>query len=126
MAARFYVYRLFDDPLITLYVGKGSGNRLRHQKHMRQCGGEVLRWFDLESEAYAYEKKMIAEMVPDLNKHPGGNGAKAARQYRPKWLVEIEKIGTGAYAARVLLRYFYLFDQSKINALSGVAYGSPH
>lgn len=124
---RFYVYRLFDDPLVPLYVGKGSGRRLSSQKSKFRCKGEIIRRFARERDAYAFEIKMIAELKPELNKHAGGNGSWAARRGPRKfgWEREIERVGSRRYAARQLLRFDltpYL-AASKIDEIRQVANG---
>lgn len=125
---RFYVYRLFDDAGETLYVGKGSGNRLSSQKSAHRCKGEILEGHRRERDAYRRERDFIAELKPLRNRHPGGNGSiatpiRARRKYG--WEKEIERIGSRCYAARELLRFDlsgYL-DRSKIEAIRLVAYG---
>ena len=84
--------------------------------------GEIVKRFKSESAAYKYEKELIASLCPVLNKHPGGNGSKATRKRKTKFDVLIEKIGSRAYAARLLLS-FGGFDPSKLDALRRVAYG---
>lgn len=123
---RFYVYRLFDDPLVTLYVGKGSGRRLASQKSKYRCNGEVIRRFKRERDAFVFEIEMIALLKPQLNKHPGGNGNNAKRaKRRQKWEIEIEHVGTRRYAARALLNFDLrpYIDASKIEAIRQVANG---
>jgi len=70
----FYLYRIHRDGE-TLYIGKGSGRRLAHQKRRFDADGEILvDGIQDEAEAYRRERALIAEFNPPLNKHPGGNG----------------------------------------------------
>jgi hypothetical protein len=108
MAARkrFYVYRIFDDPAVTLYVGKGSTDRLEAQKRRFRANGEVIEWQSSEKECYRRERHFIALLKPALNKHPGGNGSTASKTYyrRTAEEIEMDRVGTRVYAARALLR----------------------
>lgn len=126
---RFYVYALFNG-VVCEYVGKGSGRRLDVQKRKFGLEGRIIKRIQNEKEAYSYERKMIAELKPTLNKHPGGNGSKATPEtkYRKDAFDRlIDKIGTRAYAARILLRINLvnpsLVDQSKIEMFREAAYG---
>lgn len=101
---RFYVYRLFDRHE-TVYIGKGSGRRLEVQQAKFQLPGEVVKRFAREADAYAYEVQLISDLRPTRNIHPGGNGNKASKRRIPKWLSEMNKIGTRAYGARLLLKF---------------------
>lgn len=119
---RFYVYRLFSDDGKTLYVGKGSGDRLKNQIRNHNADGEILQRFKLERDAYKRERELIAELAPLRNRHPGGNGSRAARTTRkPNWFIEIERVGTSAYAARLLLKFDYRIDAAKRLALEAIA-----
>lgn len=126
MAARFYVYRIFDG-FETVYIGKGSGRRLTSQKSKFGLPGEIIAWFDKERDAYAHEIKMIAELKPTENKHPGGNGSRVfkRRPRRQAWEIEIERVGSRRYAARALLRLDLrgYVDPSKLDAIRQVANG---
>ena len=126
MAAwRFYVYALLDAGRVV-YVGKGSGRRLHVQKRAHRCDGHEIARFKREKDAYAHEVSLIAELAPERNRHPGGNGPRAARQRTeraPVWLKAIENAGTKVYAARVLLRYAHLVEPSKLDAIRRVAHG---
>lgn len=122
----FYVYRIFGKAGETLYVGKGSSARLQAQKRRFGAEGEIVARFKREADAYAFEVRLIAEMSPALNKHPGGNGprCKKRRPHRPAWLIEMERIGSRVYAAREMLaRWPYLFDPSTLEKIRQVAYG---
>lgn len=110
MAARIdcYVYAVKVDGVIV-YIGKGTGRRSRVSA--RRCGGqpEILKAFTNEDDAFAYERKMIALHGPEMNVCAGGNGGRAKPKptpRKPKWLAEIERIGTKVYAARFLLTRF--------------------
>lgn len=127
--ARFYVYQIIDAGSVV-YVGKGSGNRLRNQMYRFRLPGEIVKRFKREGDAYAYERKLIAELAPSLNRCTGGNGSRA--QKRPAYRKDafdrlIEKIGTRAYAARLWLSAVkaapHLVDLSKVDAMKAVAYG---
>jgi hypothetical protein len=124
---RFYVYKLIDDCGVVQYVGKGSGYRLRAQQRRYGLQGEVIERFTKERDAYKAEVRWIASLAPPLNKHPGGNGSWAIkrREHKTKEMREIERIGTRAYAARILLRFdrSLYSDPSKLEAIRQVAYG---
>src|ERR1700690_1528318 len=84
----FYVYALINDCRIA-YIGKGSGYRLTTQKrHFGLDGYEVAR-FKREKHAFAFERTMIAEYSPPLNRCAGGNGGRYGmeRSYKP-WTPE--------------------------------------
>lgn len=123
MAARFYVYVITKDDL-PLYVGKGSGRRAQVQAKKYDGIAYILEWFSREALAYKAEIRWIKELKPQFNVHPGGNGCrvkKTIRETKDKFYREIEKIGSRAYSARILLRYRYLFDRSQIKKLQEVA-----
>jgi hypothetical protein len=123
---RFYVYRIFDG-FETVYIGKGSGRRLSSQKSKFKLPGEIIARFKKERDAYAYEIKMIDELMPTANKHPGGNGSRVYKR-RPRkqaWEIEIDRVGSRRYSARMLLRFDLagLVDPSKLDAIRQVANG---
>jgi hypothetical protein len=124
---RFYVYALTDGDQVV-YVGKGSGRRLHVQRRTHGCDGYEVARFKRERDAYAHEIRVIAELSPARNKHPGGNGSRAtpARTPRaPAWMKEIDRIGSRVYAARLLLsRFAHIVDPSKVDAIRRVAYGA--
>lgn len=128
---RFYVYRIYNEDQETLYIGKGSANRLRHQITKFKAFGEVLERFKSEKKAYAREVELIEKFVPKLNRHKGGNGSRAipVRAARPAaWEIEMDRIGPRVYAARALLRkgdaqLLQYIDASKIEQLRRVADG---
>jgi hypothetical protein len=126
MAARFYVYRIFDG-FETVYVGKGSGRRLATQIRNFGLPGEIIAGFKSENDAYAFEIKMISELMPTENKHPGGNGNRVCRpiERKLKWELEIERVGSRRYAAQQLLQLdiSQYLDASKIDAIRQVANG---
>lgn len=126
---RFYVY-LLKDRDVPAYIGKGSGRRLKVQERNFALKGEVLEWHDNEDACYRAERKWIKELKPYYNRHPGGNGsraAKAKRYRRTKEEIEMERVGTRVYAARILLGVHrsapHLIDASKLDDIRRVAYG---
>jgi hypothetical protein len=121
----YYVYELIDEAGSVQYVGKGSGRRLQTQKRKFGLAGRVIEWFKSEKAAYAYEVKAIAEKCPPLNKAKGGNGSRAQKIIRRRlaWELEMERIGTRAYAARLLMKFCLFTDASKLEAVRRVAYG---
>ena len=103
---KFYVYRIFNAEGL-LYIGKGSGHRLRKQKRSFGADGEIIRHFEFEDDAYAEEVRLIALHSPPLNRHPGGQGGRAGvyfgRPALPNGLTP-EGLPTAApYLARLLL-----------------------
>lgn len=130
MAWRFYVYELLNDSGACRYVGKGSGNRVKTQaRNFGLAGYEVAR-FKREDDAYAYERTRIAERAPDINKCAGGNGNRVTTRAPrdPKWVRDINKVGTRVYAARILCAIYkaapqYMPPPSKVEAIRRVAYG---
>jgi hypothetical protein len=126
---RFYVYRLIDGEAAA-YVGKGSGRRLENQMRAFGLPGEIVKRFKREDDAFAYERKLIAELTPTLNRCPGGNGGRAekCKPYRRDAFDRlIAKLGTRVYAARLWLNCAkaapHLVDPSKVDAMKAVAYG---
>ncbi|MEZ0064020.1 hypothetical protein ABIF26_009582 [Bradyrhizobium elkanii] len=123
---RFYVYRIFDG-FETVYIGKGSGRRLASQKSKFGLAGEIIARFKSERDAYAFEIKMIAQLMPTANKHPGGNGSRARRKIHRRfgWEIEMDRVGSRRYVARELLKFDLsrMIDASKIDAIREVANG---
>lgn len=124
---RFYVYALKDEAGRVMYVGKGSGRRLECQKRKFGLAGEILERHASEAKAYAAEVRLIAEMNPPLNKHPGGNGSRAKAERVPSWVRDMSRIGTQRFAARLLMSVLRvrpdLIPASKVEAIRQVAYG---
>lgn len=110
MSERFYVYELSDGSCVQ-YVGKGTGRRLKNQMARTGLFGEIVRRFSSQRAAYAYEVRLIAKHNPPLNRNGGGGGPNTRRRATrsPKWVRDIEAIGTRVFAARGLLQ----FDLSK-------------
>lgn len=75
----YYVYRIFSGDE-TVYIGKGSGNRIDVQKKNFGCDGEILERFSNEQDAYAAEVRLIEKLSPPLNRCPGGNGGMASME----------------------------------------------
>lgn len=123
MAWRFYVYELADDSGAVRYVGKGSGDRLKVQRRRYGLAGHEVARFRRESDAYGFERERIAECRPPLNKHPGGNGSRATpvRVRRQQFELDIERIGSRRYAARMLLRFGWA--GSKVEEIRRIAHG---
>lgn len=79
-AKPFYIYRIVGEQNETLYIGKGSGDRLRDQKRRFKSEGEILFRFNREGTAYRIEKRLIEELNPPLNVAPGGCGGRVGMQ----------------------------------------------
>lgn len=85
---RYYVYSLSDPETgKPFYIGKGKGDRLNHHEREARSGNghnqdkldkinliiskglevkkDILKWFDVEAEAYRYESKLI-KSTPNL------------------------------------------------------------
>jgi hypothetical protein len=78
MKHRFYVYRITNGTE-TVYVGKGSGDRLKNQMRKFKLPGEVLEWCASDAEAFQFEVAWITRLSPTANKCAGGNGNTAAK-----------------------------------------------
>lgn len=129
MAARFYVYQITDGDEIV-YIGKGSGNRIKVQERAFRGTGSILERFESEAAAYSAERKFIASRRPSLNRHPGGNGSRARltrKARKDKWEKCYDQIGPRRYSARLLLACEQsrpgIIDPSKIDVIRQVAYG---
>lgn len=109
----FYVYEILNAEYEVIYVGKGSNSRMAAS--LRHRGGtearEVARFYD-EDDAYDFEIERIAFINPILNKHAGGNGGRVGGIKGIKVDAQtrlMDKIGTKAYAARMLIGYYQAF-----------------
>jgi len=126
---KFYVYAIKNEQGSIVYIGKGSGRRFEVQKKNFKLSGEILETFASEKLAYAKEVEFIFLHQPSLNKCKGGNGCTATKKRIVKQDYEklIERIGSRACAARLLLSYNKvnpsLIDQSKVDLFREVAYG---
>jgi hypothetical protein len=126
---KFYVYAIKNEQGSIVYIGKGSGRRFEVQKKNFKLSGEILETFASEKLAYAKEVEFISLHKPSLNKCKGGNGCAATKKRIVKQDYEklIERIGSRACAARLLLSYNKvnpsLIDQSKVDEFREVAYG---
>ena len=126
---KFYVYAIKSEQGSIVYIGKGSGRRFEVQKKNFKLSGEILETFATEKLAYAKEVEFISLHKPSLNKCKGGNGCTATKKRIVKQDYEklIERIGSRACAARLLLSYNKvnpsLIDQSKVDLFREVAYG---
>lgn len=107
VGSQFYVYRFDNDEGQCIYIGKGSGRRLQAQNKRFGREGYIVKWFALAGAAYRYEAFLIEKLKPIENKVAGGAGPGSKRTMRrprkSKELLEIERIGTRAYAAKFLL-----------------------
>jgi hypothetical protein len=126
---KFYVYAIKNEEGSIVYIGKGSGRRFEVQKKNFELSGEILETFASEKLAYAKEVEFISLHKPSLNKCKGGNGCTATNKRIVKQDYEklIERIGSRACAARLLLSYNKvnpkMIDQSKVDLFREVAYG---
>ena len=126
---KFYVYAIKNEQGSIVYIGKGSGRRFEVQKKNFKLSGKILETFATEKLAYAKEVEFISLHKPSLNKCKGGNGCTATKKRIVKQDYEklIERIGSRACAARLLLSYNKvnpsLIDQSKVDLFREVAYG---
>ena len=104
--ARFYIYRIFDGA-VTVYVGKGSGRRLKNQIRRFGLDGEIIEFLASEKSAYEAERRWIRELKPTENRNSGGGGGLVIRKRirRTKEEIEMARVGTRVYAARMLLRF---------------------
>lgn len=104
----FYVYEIYDENKKVIYVGKGIKRRAAIS--MRQRNGAsyaIVKRFESESSAFEYEAKLIEKYDGLLNKIKGGYGGSVLKGDKETRLMK--EIGTRAYAARMLLRYYLAF-----------------
>lgn len=124
---QLYIYRLADYEGKTLYIGKGSGRRLYNQIARTGFYGEIISRHPTDRSAYKAEVVAIARLRPPMNQNAGGGGPVSYKrqEIKPKWLRDIERIGTRVYAARELLKFDLssVLDVSKIEAIRLVANG---
>ncbi len=102
---QFYVYALVLDG-VPVYVGKGSGRRLSAQKRNFGLPGYEVARFRSETDAYRFEREVIAEWEPAFNKHPGGNGGTVRKRRRARlssFAKELLAVGSRVWTARYLL-----------------------
>jgi hypothetical protein len=111
MAARmrtFYVYEILDESNNVIYIGKGTNNRVKHSLRERKGSSyNIVKYFEHEHKAYEYEVKHIAKYSNLLNANKGGFGGNVLKGDKETRLMQ--EIGTRAYAARMLLRYYLSF-----------------
>lgn len=121
---KYFVYELLNQDGDVFYVGKGSGRRA-HVSMKQRAASEfrVVKRFRSEADAYMFEKDHIAKFDCLINKCAGGNGSKAAKIRKPKWLCEIEDVGTRVYAARLLMKYPQMIAPSKVDMIRQVSHG---
>jgi hypothetical protein len=124
---QFYVYRLADYGGETLYIGKGTGRRLKNQISRTGLYGEIISRHATDAAAYKAEVAYISKFKPSLNKNSGGGGPMLRRVIAkpPKWIREIEEVGSRRFTARALLALDLssVLDASKIEAIRQVANG---
>lgn len=120
---QFYIYAFIEGHEV-LYVGKGSGSRLKQQEKRFGFAGKIIEHVADEHNAYAREVYWISQLKPTLNKNRGGAGsfrqdvvpsALRGLYTLEEWKREerkadadqrkMEKIGTRRYAAAILLRH---------------------
>jgi hypothetical protein len=125
----FYVYAFFDGET-CLYVGKGTGRRIKTQQRRFGCEGVVLRTFATEAAAYNFEAREIERRKPTHNMVAGGGGAITRRKARipaflAKEMAEMNRLGSRVYTARSLLRFDLsrLVSPSKIDEIRRIAHG---
>ena len=103
----FYVYEIYDESGIVIYVGKGVKDRVnKSQKERGGHSSKIVKRFQYELDSFDYEKVLIAKHKNLLNKTAGGDGGRVGKT---KDVLLIDKIGTKAYAARMLLNYHKAF-----------------
>lgn len=100
-----YVYLLSDGPT-PIYIGKGTSKRA--QASRRKHGGDIsyLETGLSDDAAFEREKFWIAEMQPQNNKCPGGNGGRSTPRKAPrrsKVEIEIDRVGSRKYCAQFLI-----------------------
>lgn len=123
---KHFVYCLTHQDF-TLYIGKGSGSRLKNQRRAFGCDGHELARFKREKDAYAFEREAIKDWQPLLNIHPGGNGSRVAPKREPydRDIAWIKRVGTRCAAAFILLgcaKSGYPFEPSNLEHIRQVAY----
>lgn len=122
--SKFYIY-CFREGEAILYVGKGTGCRMRQQEKRFSLPGEILERIDCEDRAYQRERYWISVLKPTENKNAGGGGGFADPNPIPKEIrgqvslagwkrhvsaaekeaMEIERVGSRKYAAGLILRF---------------------
>lgn len=109
---RFYVYRILGECGETLYIGKGTGQRLNKQKRRFKADGEIVARYSTERQAYKAEKSLIAELNPPLNKSAGGGGGIWGRPCSPQNVDEklFEIAARALNCMRFKQQHFIWFD----------------
>ena len=108
-----YVYVIERDG-VPLYVGKGTKYRCNVSAKKHGGVARILERFDSDCDAFAAERRYIAELMPTENKCPGGSGGRCvpkpetAEERRNRLAferecAEIERVGSRRYAARFLM-----------------------
>lgn len=116
-----YVYRFDDDEGRCIYIGKGTGDRLKRQGKRFGREGYVVKWCRTETAAFNLEAKLIEKLQPVENKVSGGGGA--VKRFGIKaltkepWQTEMERIGTRKYIAKFLLSKDLTYVMSPFEAM---------
>jgi len=114
-ANEFYVYEILNENKNVIYVGKGINKRV-FSSLKEKCGSyyRIVKYFEYEHAAFNYEKAHILKFNGLLNKNKGGAGGCVLNGDARFRL--ISEIGTKAYSARLLIKYYLSFIKlSKAN-----------
>lgn len=104
----FYVYEILNENGLVIYVGKGFKNRVKTSlKERKGFSFKIVKRFKFEHQAFEYEVKHIAKYNNLLNANKGGFGGCVLKGDKETRLMQ--EIGTRAYAARMLLKYYLTF-----------------
>ncbi len=126
-----YVYALTKDDQI-LYIGKGTGNRLQDQRRNFGLAGHELAWFKTEKDAYKFERQLVRDIDPWLNRCAGGAGSYSRKPPEPRYKpsedeILMQQIGTRAYCCRLLLamknKGLVTMDDMSENVYRAIGYG---
>lgn len=108
-----YVYALTYQGVV-LYVGKGSGPRLKSQMRDYWLDGHIVEVFKTALQAYRAEVRYIKELCPALNQNRGGGGSGQKKRMYSEWRNEVDrgisKYGSRGYVARELLKHGWFTD----------------
>lgn len=112
VGSQFYVYRFDNDEGVCIYIGKGSGRRLKAQNKRFGRVGYVVKWFASERAAFNYEARLIAKLKPLENKIAGGGGSisRARKPFTPEQLLR-SRISVAKFLLSKDLRRFKTPEQ---------------